>query len=377
VDPIIIVLLAIFIGIPILSVIVMGVFAVSADFQFVEVRVRGGKLRGAIASALARVLVKDTQNIQFPLEVVLEKKGLMGGATPLFGGATVRDIECQIFMDGEHVSTVTEARSTHIDSFQRVVALPVNVDLHLPKGVIRAYRDYRAKKRTAAEVELNVKGHVVVRHWWISRQVPVRVTRHVVVGDPMPRLVGVRWRPTAGDADVWDKAEARVMLSNPYRDEDLEGRLRFELRRRRRVLPDVLLAVHEEMKVQIKPGRQVMYYFDTQFVPADEAKVSLQQGADTAVSKTQAGQSPVLSSPAVESGPVVPDEEEDGWAAAVSLRVFWEDNELPPEEVRVLGVPGAKHGPMLALDANGSKKSRREARRAMVARLAPSKDPPL
>lgn len=351
-DPIVIILLAIFIGFPVLSVIVMAVFAVSADFQFVEAKVRGGRMRGAVAAAVARVVVKDSQTIQLPLVVVLDKTGMFGRSTPLFGGATVRDIECRISMDGEHVSTVTEARSTHIGSFQDRVELPVNAELHLPQGVIRMYRDYRAKKRRSAEVALSVRGHVTVRHWWISREVPVRVTRYIVLGDPVPRLVAVRWRSVEGDADAWDKGRASVVVSNSYRDEALKGDVRFELRRKRRLLPDVLLTVHQERGVKISPKKKRTYDFEVDLeTPGPEISVASVRVKDRheqvprllPLDETDAGM-PV---------PATEDEVEPGRVVSVVLRVYWDDHELEPEEVRVLGVPGASHGPPLRVRANG------------------------
>lgn len=318
-------------------------------------------MRGAVAAAIARVVVKDSDTIQLPLVVVLDKTGLFGRSTPLFGGATVRDIECRISMDGEHVSTVTEARSTHISSFQDRVELPVNAELHLPHGVVRMVRDYRAKKRRAAEVELSVRGHVTVRHWWINRDVPVRVTRHLVLGDPVPRLVAVRWRVIEGSPDAWTRGKATVHLTNGYRDEALKERLRFELRRRRRLLPDVLLAVHEEMGVKLQGKHKKSFEFEVSLetpgrprqagpprpkgvedhvlhlVPIDEPRGRKSKSEDSVLRAN-----PI---------PAAEDEVESGRIVTVVMRVFWGEHELEPEEVRVLGVPGAGHGPPLVVMA--------------------------
>lgn len=241
-DPLVIGLLAVFIGIPLLSFAVMLLFALSADYEPSGVELRGGSLRGAIASALAKIVVGDTKTFQLPLVVKLEKIGILGRSTPLIGGATVRDIEWRIYADGEHVSTVTEASSVRVGSRDRHLELPVNAEIHLPRGLIGTYRKYRQDRKRGHEMHIEVRGHVIVKHWWMTREMPVRVTRHVVVGDPEPTLE-VRFEPD-GPEPV-ERARLSFLLTNPYQEEVLEGSLRVELQEDRRMRRDPVRAAIE------------------------------------------------------------------------------------------------------------------------------------
>lgn len=256
-DPVVILLLALFLGIPLLSLIVMFAFAATADFEPKGIEVRGGSIRGAIAGAIAKIVVGDAKTFQLPLVVELRKIGILGTSTLLIGGATVRDIEWRIFLDGEHVSTVTEASSVHIGSRQEVLHLPVNAEVHLPRGLLGTWRKYRQDRRMGREVRLEVRGHVIVKHWFMTREVPVRVTRHVVIGEPVPEA-RLRWSsegPEPAAAALLD-----LHLQNPYREEPLDGDLSIAVVHHRRMRRDPVLASHEET-VRLEPGARRRWRF--------------------------------------------------------------------------------------------------------------------
>lgn len=253
-DPLL-VLVLVLIGLPLVSFVVMGMFALTADFEFEDIVVRGGHLRGAIAAAVAKIVVGDAKTFQLPLMVTLRKTGIMGQSTPILGGVVVRDLEWRLHIDGEHAATITEARSVRIGTASKTIELPVNAEIHPPGGLVKSLQKFRRTQKAAAETRLDVKGHVIVKHWWMTREVPVRVTRYIVLGEPTPTIDHIEWHPrTDDDGPAPEEASLDVALTNPYREEVLEAPLAITLVQVRRMRRDPVVGRLQE-PVRLEPGQ--------------------------------------------------------------------------------------------------------------------------
>lgn len=236
-------LIVVLVLVPLVSFLLLVLFAATADFKVRAVRLRGETWQGVIASVLARMAVGDVGEVHVPLEIEVEHQARV----PI--RVKVQDVEVRLLLEDMHLSTITESSSFDIGRRDLVFLVPLHVDVDLRERALDLAVAAGRLLAQGGEVKVEVRGHVILRHWVFTRTVPVRFTRYVPLGRSGLRVASAGWRPERGG---W---RLEIVLTNPRRADPIEGRVEVALVRPRGLLPDDERVRHP-FDVDLDPGER-------------------------------------------------------------------------------------------------------------------------
>lgn len=270
--------LLVLVGLPILSFGLIIVFALTTKFDVVGVTLRDTGLRGLLATALAKFAVKDLGHFAIPLEVSIQKKGLL----PL--RVEVQDIELDMYFEDVFITHVSEERSFTIAGRSKGrFRVPITLTLDLRGRVAELMRLADAVRKNRYQLAVRLEGNISLRHWFFTRTLPVSQTHHTLLGEAKPKLSMLVW--DRFEVEPGQEAALTVLLRNDYRHAKLKGPLVVEFYRdvrgrdplHRTAVEQVDLPANEESRVVIRteaPGDEetralypVVYWRDERLFP--------------------------------------------------------------------------------------------------------------